>query len=109
MGANLNKEFKPRFLSVSAAVGADNTLVTAVAGKRILVLQYSLNAAGGANTITFKSGSTAISGAMDIASDATIEASLSPYGVLQTDSGAALVMNLSAATLVAGHLVYVLV
>lgn len=109
MGANLNKEFKPRFAVISENTIADNELVAAVSGKKIRVLHYIVNAAGGANTITFKSASTAISGAIDVGDNVTISAQCEPYGVLETAAGEALNMGQSAATLVAGHLVYVLV
>jgi len=97
-----------KFASFSDATGDRNVVVAAVSGKKIRVLGYSLNAAGGANTVTWESATTALSGAMDMADQATIEID-SDYGLLETVAGAALNLSMSDATLVAGHVTYVLI
>ena len=91
----------------------DNTIVSAVAARSIVVLNYILcNTAGAANTVIWKSGSTAIAGARKIAPSTTTSEVWcggdrnSP--LLITNSGEALVLNLSAATQVSGHLTYIL-
>lgn len=106
--AIIDKKIGIGFKVVSKNTAADNELVAAVVGKKIRVLSYSLNAAGGANTVTWKSASTALSGAMDIGDNVYVAAEAN-RGLFETAAGEALNLTLSAATLVAGHISYVLV
>ena len=98
----------PQFAVIDAAAAGDNTLVAAVTGKKIRVLSAVLVASGGANTIRFESGAagTALSGQMDIAADGQLVLPLNGFGWLETAAGALLNLELSAATLIAGALVY---
>ena len=96
-----------KFASFSDATNDRNEVVAAVSGQKIRVLGYSLNAAGGANTVTWETATTALSGAMDLANNATIEID-SDYGLLETVAGEALNISMTAATLVVGHVTYVL-
>lgn len=99
------------FAKISASASGDNTIVAAVSGKRIRVQNYTIIAAGDVS-VTWKSGSTEISGAMPFASNGGAAPgaggpnATGPDGVLETAGGEALVMNLSGAVLVAGHLRY---
>jgi hypothetical protein len=102
-----------KFAAISAASSGSNEIVAAVAGKRIKVLAYTVISAGSVS-MTWRSASTAISGAMPLAANggaAPSGGSVSPLGnmpLLQTEVGEALNINLSSAVGVYGHLTYVL-
>ena len=96
----------PKYAKIDVASAGDNTIVAAVAGKKIRVLQYAL-VVGAATTVIWKSGSTAISGDMSFDANSGISSPFSPVGLFETAAGEALVLNLSAANPVSGHLVYV--
>ena len=99
------------YAAISAASSGDNEIVAAVTGRKIRVQNYTIVSAGTVN-VTWKSGSTAISGAMPFVANG----SLSPAaggpnangidGVLETAGGEALVLNLSGAVGIRGHLRY---
>lgn len=102
---------------ISAAASGDNTVVPAVAGRAIRVLAYTFVAAGAVNA-TWKDGTggTAESGAMPLAAQTVVSATCQamskyelPLGLFEITAGNALVLNLSAAVLVAGHVSYILV
>lgn len=99
----------PKFAVISASTAGDNTLVVAVASKKLRVLSLALVATGGANTIRFESGAsgTALSGQMDITSDGQLVLPFNPVGWVESAAGVLLNLELSAATSVAGCLTYV--
>lgn len=111
--AELDPSAEPKFAAIAAASSGDNTIVAAVTGKRIKVISYVVVAAG-AVTAKWKSGAgTDLSGAMSLAANGGV--SMAPPGaptgrraghLLQTASGAALVLNLGGAVSVAGHVSY---
>ena len=95
---------------IDHAVLGDNTIVAAVAGKRIQVLSYTIAASGGANTIRFESGAsgTALTGQMNLAANGSLAESYNPGGCFAPTAVSALLnLELSAATSVDGHLSYV--
>lgn len=94
---------------IAASSAGDNTLVAAVAGKRIRVISLSLVASGGANSIRFESGAsgTALTGVMDIADNGQYTLNFNPSGHFETAKGALLNLELSAATAVGGVLTYI--
>ncbi len=96
------------FASFSDATGDRNVVVAANATKKIRVLSYTLNAAGGANTVTWETATTALAGAMDIVDNASLHASC-VHGLMETVANEALNLSMTAATLVAGHVTYVLI
>jgi hypothetical protein len=98
----------PKFASIDIAANGDTTEVALVAGKKIRVLAYRFQSAG-AVAVRFKSGaSTSLTGAMSTgAAGGGGGAAFNPIGHFETASGEALVINLSAAVQVSGHLVYV--
>ena len=97
----------PKFVKIDVASSGDNTIVSAVEGKKIRVLQYAL-VCSDAVTVQWKSsGGTALSGAMSFAANGGISCPFSPVGLFETAIGEGLVLNLSAAVQVSGHLVYV--
>lgn len=94
----------PLFMVTVSSAG-DNAVVAAVSGKKIRVKSFQfVNGANTANTVKWRSGSTDISGTL------TAPAAFGPFGgipasdprgfLLETVAGAALNLNLSAATAV---------
>lgn len=98
---------QPKFAIIDAASSGDNTLVAAVAGKKIRVLNYVLVSAG-AVTARFESGAggTALTGQMTLAASTEVEASSQQWGHFETAAGALLNLELSGAVSVDGHLSY---
>lgn len=95
-----------KFAPVDASASGDNTLVAAVTGSALRVLSITLVAVG-AVTATLKSGaSTARSGGMPLAANGGLTAQ-APQGLVETASGEALVLGLSAAVAVGGMVSYV--
>lgn len=97
-----------QFAVIAASTGGNNTLVAAVTAKKIRVLSAVLVASGGANTVRFESAAdgTALSGLIDLGADGQLILPLNGFGWLETVAGELLNLELSAATLVAGVLVY---
>lgn len=97
----------PKFAVIDHAA-ADNTIVAAVAGKRIRVVSYFLVNTT-AQTIRFESaaGGTALTGQMALANNGVLEAPFNPMGHFQTVKGELLNLELSGATSVDGHLTYI--
>ncbi len=100
------------FAEISAANNGDNTIVSGVTGKRIRVTGYLLVASGAVNA-KWKSAGNDLSGAIPLAAQTVLPASVTPSfpggaskGWLETNPGEDLILNLSGATLVAGHLSY---
>jgi len=94
-------------VAISAASATDNTLVAAVSGKKIRVLQMHYGPAS-STAIKFKSGaSTDLTGAITTATPQTLP--FSPVGWYETAAGEAFVMNLGGAVQTSGSLVYILI
>jgi len=101
--------------AVINAVGdgaTDQTVVSAVTGMSIEVLQYTYTASADA-TVTWKSNTTAISGPMPILASGGIANAACPavYGgqihpLFKTAIGEALKVAISATSTLGGHLVY---
>lgn len=96
----------PKRAVISAAASGDNTVVAAVPNKSIRVIDYSAISAGTVTT-KWRSGSTDISGPMPLVANSQARTDNTATGVLETVPGQALVLNLSAAIAVGGHLTYV--
>ncbi len=91
---------------INTAGSGDTVIVAAVTGKRIRVINYVLTAAG-VVSVTFRSGTTALTGAMPLAANGGISvAGAQPGFWLQTAAGEALNLSLSAAVQVSGHITY---
>jgi hypothetical protein len=95
-----------KFAVIDVASSGDNTIITAVGGKQFRILSYVLVASGGANTLTFKSAATALTGGMGLASTGGVSAE-SMYGLMQGGTNENFILNLSAATSVDGHIAYI--
>ena len=108
---NLTTHHDILFAPINASSSGDNTLVAAdTVGRRIKVLSYVF-IAGGTVNVTFKSDSTALTGTMPMVVNAGIACPPSspaqgPY--MATAANEALILNLSDAIAVTGHLSYYL-
>lgn len=94
--------------AINYSTSGDKTVIAAVTGQRIVVTG-ALVVCGVAVTLTFKSGSTAVTGPMAFAAGGGFGRDARPDGYLfRTDPGEALVLNLSADASVGGCLTYYL-
>ena len=98
----------PKFAVIDAATSGDNTLIAAVAGKKIRVLAGLLVAAGTV-TVRFESGAagTALTGQMSLVANTGFQIPFVPVGNFETAVTTLLNLELSAAISVDGWLVYV--
>jgi hypothetical protein len=99
----------PKFAVISASTSGNNTIVAAVASKKIRVLAYNFIGAGAVNG-KFQSGAsgTDLTGLKYIAAaGGGICAPFNPAGWFETGSNTLLNLNLSGAVAVGGELVYV--
>lgn len=85
--------------------GGDTTVVAAVSGKRIRVLGLAF-AVGAADNVTFKSGSTALSGAIELLADSPYILPFTRFGWMETATGEALVFTVGATAGIDGHISY---
>jgi hypothetical protein len=97
----------PKFAALAAAGSGDNTLVAAVASKKIRVHAIFMVAAA-AVTARFESGAggTALTGQMALAANGGFVLPFNPAGWFETASNTLLNLELSGAISVAGSLVY---
>jgi hypothetical protein len=96
-----------KYAVVNAATAATAEIVPAVSGRAITVVNWTLVLAGDV-TVTWKSGSTAISGPLAPGAAAVIDATGSPESpLMQTAEGAALNLTLGAAVQVGGTVTYI--
>lgn len=98
----------PKFANIGAAVSGDNTIVAAVAGKKIRVVSLFVVAAGAVN-VRFESGAggTALTGQMNLTTNSGFALPFNPVGWFETASGSLLNMELSGAVSVDGALTYI--
>lgn len=93
-----------RSASFDQNTAATHEVVAAITGYRIVVVGYHL-VSGGTNTVVFKSGSTARTGAIPVAAAGNL--AMPPVGPLfATTAGAALNITLSGAQQLAGYVIY---
>ncbi len=95
------------YASIDTAVSGDNTIVSAVAAKTIVVVSYMLGVSA-AVSVRWKSGAaTNLSGAVAYAANGGAAMANPPSAPLfATGVNTALVLNLSGATQTSGHLSY---
>jgi len=98
----------PLYAVINVSSSGDNTLVAAVTSKVIRVLAYTL-VCDNAVAVKFTSGAagTALTGAMSFAANGGATPPYCEKGHFQTASNTALVLNLSGAVGVRGHLTYI--
>lgn len=104
---NDGTELTVKFAAGSVTSAGANTLITAVANKRIVVLQMTYWVKGGNETITLQSDSTAISGAMDLLDDEKHVEPYCPHGLFRTTAGEALKVDLNTGVNFRYHITYV--
>lgn len=100
----------PKFAVISAASAGDNTIVAAVAGKKIRVLSYTLvNNHTAVQTCRWESGAagTAVSGHMIFGANGGATPAFNPCGLFETGVNTLLNLELAGATAVGGHLTYI--
>ena len=97
-----------KFAVIDDAVSGDNTLVAAVTGKKIRVLNYTLVTSAAVN-VRFESGAggTALTGVMEFDANSGASVDCGHTGCFQTAAGALLNLELSGAVSVDGHLTYI--
>jgi hypothetical protein len=93
--------------AINASSSGDNTVVAAAAGKRYRVIGYTFLCAS-AVSVKWKNGASAdLTGAMPFAANGGITTpEFKEYGHFATSVGNALVLNLSGAVSVQGHVTY---
>lgn len=98
----------PKFAAISASNNGNNTIVSAVTGKKIRVLQMDLMASGTVNA-KFQSGAggTDLTGLSYLIANTGIVRPFSQYGWFETAESALLNLNLSAGQAVGGSLLYI--
>lgn len=90
---------------ISAASSGANTVVACPAGQQVRVIGYSFICTS-AVTVTWKSGTTAITGPMDYAANGGLVEPPDMTGILQTAVGEDLNMTLGGAVQVSGRINY---
>lgn len=95
----------PKYAAIAVVGSGDNTIVTAVAGKRLLLLQYNYMANGAVN-VKWRTNTTDLTGLAYLVANTGKVAPFSPIGWCVTAAGEALVLNLSGAVAVGGELTY---
>ena len=101
-------QLSPTFVAVNTSAAADNAIVVApVSSLRIVVLGFSLVSTG-ANTVTWLTNAVGISGPVDLGALGVWGVGTGIAPVLACAAGQALNLRLSAATKVAGFVVYAL-
>lgn len=99
----------PQFAVISGSTSGDNTLITAVVGKKFRVLSLFLVSAG-TTTVRFESGAggTALTGAMSLIANTGVVLPYNQAGWFQTTTTNQLLnMELNAAVQVSGSLTYI--
>jgi hypothetical protein len=104
---NANTQLTPKFAVIDNASSGDNTIVAAVADKKIRVLCGLLMAAGTV-TVRFESGAagTALTGQLQLIAQVGFQIPFCPLGNFESASGVLLNLELSDAISVDGWLVY---
>jgi hypothetical protein len=98
----------PKFAVIDEATSGDNTVVAAVASKKIRVLSLFMICAGDVDA-RFESGAagTALSGQMDMTANSGFVLPFNPVGWFETGTNTLLNLELSAAVSCDGSVVYV--
>lgn len=101
-----NDDYK--YAVIDAATSGNNTLVAAVASRKIRVLAYMLESSGTV-TVRFESDAdgTALTGQMPTTAQNILSAGFNPAGWFETVAGELLNLELSGAVGVDGHLTYI--
>lgn len=95
------------FAKVDMSTATTTAIVAATTGKKIKVVSYTL-VGGGATNVTWKSATTALTGAIPLIASTVVAVGGQQDGghVLETAAGEALNLTNSAAVQVSGHVSY---
>lgn len=99
----------PVYAVINIAANGDNCIVPATSSKQIVVLQYSLVVGANGDGLTWKQGTTAVTGQMRFAANGGIAEPYTPIGLFKTALGASLYLNSSLGSQISGHITYVVV
>ena len=94
------------YATISENTAATNEIIAAVTSQKIIVLGLILVSAGTV-TVTFKTGSTAICGAIPLVANSGFVMPYAEIGWMQTVAGEALNLTSDAAVQVSGLLTYI--
>ncbi len=91
-----------KYARIVTTVSGDNTLIPAVAGKKYRILHFTIGAIT-TQLIKFKSGSTDLTGTINISTFITnagggFVSSMVNYGLMETNPGEAFIINSPAGT-----------
>lgn len=108
MNGGADEFITPKYAKIDAATSGDNTLVAAVASRKIRVLALFVITAGTV-TVRFESGAggTPLTGQMELTAQSGFVLPFSPVGWFETASNTLLNLELSAAISADGCLVYI--
>lgn len=98
-------QITPKYAAIAVSSNGDNTIVAAVAAKRLLLLQYNYMANGTVN-VKWRSNTTDKTGLAYLIANTGKVAPFSPIGWCITAVNEPLVLNLSGAIAVGGEVVY---
>ena len=103
----LIKHFDPGFLEakIDTTTTGDNTLVAAVSGQITKVFRIFFIVAGTTN-ITFKDGSTALTGAIPMVANGSFVLDFNEAAWFTTSANSAFVLNQSGAVQISGRVYY---
>lgn len=98
----------PKYAVIDDALTPDNTIIAAVAGKKIRIIAGFAIAAGAVNA-RFESdtGGTALTGQMNLTTNSGFTLPFNPVGWFETVAGELLNLELSAAVSLDGVLTYI--
>jgi hypothetical protein len=105
LGSVLAGRYPAKRAVVNVATAASHPIVAAVPGKSIVLLSAFIKVAN-AQTLTWRSGTTPLTGAMAFATSDLMYAVDSESGIVQTVPGEALNLLVGAATQVSGSVTY---
>lgn len=94
-----------KFAPIQASSAGDNTIVAANASKSFRVISYVISASGAVNA-KWKRGSTDVSGLLYMDAKGGAVANEAQKGHFETNINEALILNLSGAVAVGGHITY---
>lgn len=105
---NATTALTPKFAAISASSSGNNTVISAVASKKIRVLRMHLSSNGAVNAkFTDGAGGSDLTGLQYLTQYGGFGAAYCPVGLFETTANTALVLNLSGAVAVGGVLTYV--
>lgn len=95
------------FAPISVSVIGSNQIVAGISGKKVRVLKYTIVTTNAVSVKFNSPNGSDLTGPMPLAANAGVGGAFCPVGLFETVPGDALILNLSNAATVAGHLTYV--